>query len=78
MRAACSVSRLPDGTPQYRTGEPFWRGGPGPKGRGRSLGSALWWFGMTTLKQMAYAILFSVTAVAVAQYVIWVLNGAGG
>jgi hypothetical protein len=51
---------------------------PAQKGRGRSLGSALWWFGMTTLKHMAYAILFSITAVAVAQYAIRVLNGAGG
>jgi hypothetical protein len=34
--------------------------------------------GMTALKQMAFSFAFAITAVAVAQYVLWVFNGAPG
>jgi hypothetical protein len=33
---------------------------------------------MTALKQMAYSFAFAITAVAVAQYVLWVIDGAPG
>jgi hypothetical protein len=33
---------------------------------------------MTAIKQMVYSFAFAITAVAVAQYVLWVLDGAPG
>ena len=31
--------------------------------------------GMTALKQLAFSLAFAITAVAAAQYVMWILNG---
>jgi hypothetical protein len=33
---------------------------------------------MTTLKQIAFSFAFAITAVAVAEYVLWVFDGAPG